>query len=739
MKNLTISVYGSHNAAIAMCYDGTYYVIEVERWLNSKNSGLVNYLPARNPQLVFDEITDWLLAKTDGRNVDAYLVGYADGIVPKFKYDKLVRYDHHTSHAATAFYQSDYNEMLIFTFDGGGDGAFFNVYLGNADGLTLLNAYTQDLGFAYMALAEVLADIKREQLSIGNLVYAGKLMGLCAYGTVVEDWVPFFDEFYAKFKYDGVSYIGGKQVMQEAMTTLMYQIGAHDYVFDVTRYSDKFAWDIAATSQKAFENMFFKIAQPYLDKYPDMPIGMSGGCALNVLLNTKLAHMRNGKVFVPPNTNDCGIAVGALLWYLKPYDAADLTYAGLPVMDGLLLSSYIDKQELDIVDNVTALELAGYISEGYIVGIIQGNSEHGSRALGNRSIICAPTGNMKDTLNQKVKNREWYRPFAPVVRLEDVNKYFDFNYESRHMTYAAMVRDEWRTLLPAVTHEDGTGRLQTVTAEQNVLLYDLITKFDKINGFGVVLNTSFNINGKPILSSLADAFSLLTTSKLDAVFYKNKLIFKHGDASVFKSIRDSNGYNIIPLSRDADVPIVCVIHNGKSTNKLITDLTVLQAENPNIVLIAMDEVCERVTSTLPFIKPFPLHAGKIYHNDRMQKYMTVEEMGNRLKLIWLREALHGTLSNIENFIVVDYHENVDTDNLLKVVDSIKEQFYANKVPLHTQNILGTSGFGIIAAKQRELIKLADIMEMALVAELAANTYPETEGSKFNDVLLTYRG
>ena len=155
---------------------------------------------------------------------------------------------------------------------------------------------------------------------------------------------------------------------------------------------------------------------------------------MNVLLNTRLAYERNGKVFVPPNTSDCGMSIGAILWYLKPQEQVDLTYSGLPVTDEYMFSNYVNQYSFAVQDNVSVKELAGYISEGHIVGVIQGNGEHGSRALGNRSIICSPAGNMKDIINFKVKKREWYRPFAPVVRLEDVSKYFDFEYESRHMT-----------------------------------------------------------------------------------------------------------------------------------------------------------------------------------------------------------------------------------------------------------------------------------------------------------------
>lgn len=724
MDNLIISVYGSHNAAVSMYYKGKYYVVEVERWANIKNSGLVYYNAIQNPQIVFDEISAWLLSHTEGEDVDAFLVGYADTITPKFNYKKLVRYDHHTAHAATAFYQSPYNEMLIFTFDGGGDGAFFNVYNATRqDGIKLIKAFKQDLGFPYMVLAQVLDDIKKEDLSIGNLVYAGKLMGLCAYGKVREEWIPAFDEFYDKFNYSGESYIGGSEVMKAAMEKLFSSIGVKDYKHNISRYKDQLAWDIAATSQQAFENQFYKHANEFLEAQPDMPVGLSGGCALNVLLNTKLAYQRKGKLYVPPNTNDCGISIGGILWYLKPQGQVDLTYSGLPILDKHLVTKYVDELGLTVCDSVTVPELAGYISEGYIIGIIQGNSEHGSRALGNRSIICAPSGNMKDTINQKVKKREWYRPFAPIVKFENVSKYFNFEYESRHMTYAAPVREEWRSKIPAVTHQDNTGRLQTVRREQNVLLYDLVTEFEKLTGYGVLLNTSFNINGKPILTTLADAFKLLKESSLDAVFYNNKIYFKGQENRPFLSIRKSNGKNISPLNKD-DKPTICLIHAGEYSEKIIKDIEKLKKHYNDIFFASTDETNVQVCYKLDWLKTFEFGAGKHYHTDRFLNFINKEQIPRYLKLIWAREIIANNKHRFINAAFIDYFENLNIDKVIKELKSLEDKWRNNPSSLHVN--LGKEGFGILLGDCVAIEKLVDISETMMISALYSNAKPLTD-------------
>jgi carbamoyltransferase len=533
---LVISVYGSHNAAVAMHYKGVYRVIEFERWMNIKNVGLLHYYPLQDPKTYLDQVINYLLSTTDKTEIDVYLTNYADvtggpnikTVAPTARFHKYIKFDHHEAHASAAFYQSPFDDALTFTCDSGGDTSYFNVYrTSRENGVELLDKFYQDLGFGYMILADHMEDIRREGLGMGSIVYAGKLMGLCSYGNVREEWLPAFHQFYEFFNYRGSSLLGGVKARQTGVPWLMDQLGVKDFGPDV-RFSGQFAYDLAATTQHVFEEQFYKFTQPWLDKYPDLPVCMSGGCGLNVILNSRLLNERNGKVFAPPDPNDCGIAAGGMLQYVNPSEPADLTYSGVPIMDAGDAAQLVQENNFTVIDEVTIPDLAKFIKKGKIVGLINGNSEHGPRSLGNRSIICDPVGNMKEVLNDKVKHREWYRPFAPVVRLEDVQKYFIFpeNTESRHMTFVSEIKDEWKESIPAVVHEDGTGRLQTVTREQNEFLYDLLTEFDAISDHGVLLNTSFNVNGKPILSRLSDAFDILANTELDAVYYQGRLIFR---------------------------------------------------------------------------------------------------------------------------------------------------------------------------------------------------------------------
>ena len=521
-----ISFYGSHNSAVVVENNGKILcVIEVERFLNVKNAGYAQYLVSHTRPFLLKEICNWIEKKygiseyencyylnTD--TIEGPKKVHYEKLIPAKNYEQLL---HHASHAACGFYQTDYQEALIVSYDGGGNDGFFNVYhASDRNTITEIARLGVDMGFPYMSFGDYLKDIKLEPaLNIGNLVYSGKIMGLCSYGVLREEWLEPLKDYY-KSKPDGINYLGLLDILSE-------KIGL---VFDRNnRLEGRDAWDLAKTSQIAFEEVTLELIKPYLEQYPNIPLIMVGGCGLNILFNTRLKQELDRSVFVPPNPNDCGIAAGLLLSKLKPTHAIDLTYSGIPILDidnlWSVLENHWNSQPLN--DD----KLIDFIVSGKIVGVVRGNSEHGPRALGNRSIICDPTKpDMKDILNAKVKHREWYRPFAPVVRLQDVSKYFEFEGESRWMGFCPKVREEWRETLISITHVDGTARVQTVTEEQNPWLYNLLTKMEEKTGVGVLLNTSFNVDSKPILSTLRDALEVYYKTELDGLVLQDYFIHK---------------------------------------------------------------------------------------------------------------------------------------------------------------------------------------------------------------------
>jgi carbamoyltransferase len=543
-----ISFYGSHNASYVVEENGKIIlVLELERFLNYKNSGLAQYMcPKTNSILFFAEyIPQYIMSKLGIKefencffiNTDVILeqTYHLEKFIPAKNYIHCL---HHEAHAAGCFYQSPYQEALVFSFDGGGNDGKFNIYKADRDNsVTLLKQVLNpiennshiyyDLGFPYMIFGHYLDDIKFEPLNIGNLVYPGKIMGLASYGNINEEWLPHFIEFY-KSNPNG-DHFGDWETGYYDYEPKLQKLGdAIGVYFSIDfRFFDLLAYNIAATSQRAFEICFLEEAEPYMKQYPDLPICITGGCGLNIILNTKLVEEYKRNVFIGPNPNDCGIAAGLMLNYLKPKESVDLTYSGLELFDLAMLSQYIQETpyKAEIIDNNVLVQ---DLLDGYIIGVARDRAEHGPRALGNRSIICNPSiSDMKDILNKKVKNREWYRPFAPVVRLEDVSEYFEWEGETRWMSFCPKVKPKWRKKLQAITHIDNTARVQTITREQNAFLYDLITDFKKRTGIGVLLNTSFNIDGKPILSTVKDAFFILQNTQMDSLIIENTYIDKH--------------------------------------------------------------------------------------------------------------------------------------------------------------------------------------------------------------------
>jgi carbamoyltransferase len=262
---------------------------------------------------------------------------------------------------------------------------------------------------------------------------------------------------------------------------------------------------------------------------------LAGGCALNVSANGKIIQNKiYQRIYIPPCPHDAGAAVGAAVLsassylrlplsdfifdspYLGPiYDESDIKKA--LEISGLKYFKVLDCEEL--VTNV-----ATYLSSGSIVSWYQGRSEFGPRALGNRSLLADPRSDeVRDLINEKVKQRELFRPFAPSCKLEVVNDYFDINQESPYMNIASNVLPSARNIIPAVTHVDGTARVHTVDKLINERYWRLIDAFEKITGVGVLLNTSFNIQ-EPIVETPEDAISCFKRSGIDYLVIDNFIV-----------------------------------------------------------------------------------------------------------------------------------------------------------------------------------------------------------------------
>ena len=248
---------------------------------------------------------------------------------------------------------------------------------------------------------------------------------------------------------------------------------------------------------------------------------------MNVVANEKLSKKHpNTNFFVPSSPGDSGLSYGMIAGYLKDSVVPEVMYAGCEILDEDSLPFILDQRAWLIAEPEL---IARELSLGKIIGVCRGGSETGPRALGNRTILADPRSHKaKDDINSKVKFREWYRPFAPVCKEDKANKYFESSSNAcyKYMSFSPNVREEYRKLLPSVTHIDGSSRLQTVNREQNDYIYDILDSFEQITGIPILINTSFNTRGKAILTRYLEAIKVLDSTELDGVVLDNYYICK---------------------------------------------------------------------------------------------------------------------------------------------------------------------------------------------------------------------
>ncbi len=292
--------------------------------------------------------------------------------------------------------------------------------------------------------------------------------------------------------------------------------------------------NIAASLQKRYEEVFFSILNNAYDETKCPNLALAGGCAMNSLANGKIfENTPFSEVYIQPAAGDAGGAIGAAFYVwnhvlgMSRFFVLEKPYIG-PKFSEYEIEQIIDNYKAELSKENCIIEkvddgdklcqiAAKSIADGKVIGWFQGRMEWGPRALGNRSIVCDPRrSDMKNILNSKIKRREAFRPFAPSIHLESTGEYFELDYPDPFMLKVYKVKPEKREIIPAVTHVDGTGRLQTVRREDNPIYWQLIEEFKKITGIPVLLNTSFNEN-EPIVCQPEEALDCFLRSKMDVL------------------------------------------------------------------------------------------------------------------------------------------------------------------------------------------------------------------------------
>jgi carbamoyltransferase len=464
--------------------------------------------------------------------------------------------EHHYSHAASAFFPSPFEDAVVLTLDGVGEWATTTVSIGKGNNLEIIKEihFPHSLGLLYSAFTYY----------SGFKVNSGeyKLMGLAPYGKptykdlILKNLIDVKNDGSFKLNMSYFNYATGLTMTNTKFANLFGQKERKPE----TEMLTQFHMDIASSIQAVTEEIALKLTRNLADEYKIKNLCMAGGVALNCVANGKILKDKVfDNIWIQPAAGDAGGSLGAALAYWHKELKKPRIYNSKDNMMGSYLGPrYQNKQienELNKLKGVykklsnekLTEEVASLLSKQKTVGWFQGRMEFGPRALGGRSILADPRSEtMQKNLNLKVKFRESFRPFAPSVLREDVKNWFDLKFDSPYMLFVAELNKSLqismndsqknlfgidklnikRSSIPAVTHVDYTARIQTVHRETNPRYYDLINEFKKITSCPVLVNTSFNIRGEPIVNTIEDAFRCFMGTDLDILVCENFILYK---------------------------------------------------------------------------------------------------------------------------------------------------------------------------------------------------------------------
>lgn len=435
-------------------------------------------------------------------------------------------FDHHLCHAVNACYSAPVNSGLCLVIDGEGEVGSSSLYrLKDRELKRIWRSWGPgSLGTYYSWLTGLCGFDWR-------LGEEWKVMGLAAFGKPNSEITELLKKT--------ITIKSGKPHPPEGITLPEIMQASRQFMRQPGEDIMKVA-DLAASGQAAYIWWLDQMLT-HCQKYEEENLILTGGCALNSSYNGTIKHRFGYKnVFVPSAPADDGNAAGsALLSWMKDTNTPkipgpDLTpYLGTDVKGPRMaaklasITKYGGFSAVQELGSQSAALIAQKLAEGKIIGVMRGRAEFGPRALGNRSILADPRSpGIKDVINERVKGREAYRPFAPVVPEARVSEFFEHHQPSPYMSFTLPWKQNVIDRVPGVVHKDGTGRLQTVNAATNPWMHELLLAFEKLSQIPVVLNTSFNVMGKPIVHSIEDAMAVLVTTGLDAVLIDSVLIEK---------------------------------------------------------------------------------------------------------------------------------------------------------------------------------------------------------------------
>jgi carbamoyltransferase len=453
-------------------------------------------------------------------------------------YDRDIAYvDHHVSHAAASFFPSPFREAAILTFDGVGEWSTATFGVGRDREVRLEREirYPHSLGLLYSAFTAHLG------FEVNEGEY--KVMGMAPYG--VPSYVDQLREI-IDIRSDGSFKLNMKYFAYHY--AMRATSPAFERLFGPARRPDgpleQRHLDIAASIQRITEEAMLAAARHVHSVTGLRSLVLGGGVALNCVANGRiLRETPFADMYIQPAAGDAGGAIGIAAYVYHSLLGGART---APMRHAYLGPSFTDDEiaatlkrhdiQFRVLDTEALLdETSQRIADDQVVGWFQGSMEFGPRALGARSILAnAANPQMKDLLNEKIKHREQFRPFAPAVLAESCQTYFELGIESPFMLLVAPVVDHMRGRIPAVTHVDGSARIQTVTRNDNGIYYDLIARFDQMTGLPVIINTSFNVRGEPIVCTPEQAFNCFSHTDMDYLVLGHNVVERDAKRKLFE-------------------------------------------------------------------------------------------------------------------------------------------------------------------------------------------------------------
>jgi carbamoyltransferase len=447
-------------------------------------------------------------------------------LLPKYG-NKVFYSNHHDSHLYYSFYSSNFDNGICLSIDGVGEYETMSMALADKNGISKISMaeYPHSIGLFYSAMTSFLGFRPNE----GEY----KVMGLAPYGN---------PDVYIEKVRELIKYKNSKLTCNMDVFTwntsdkLMFNEKLIELLGIEPRVPEgglePHYKDLAASVQKRYEEILFEVLKSICIINDNRNLCLGGGCAYNGVANGKIvrnSHFNN--LWIPPAPSDAGSSIGACINYLINNDKLNgrinkNPFIGPHFYDNQIVASIKGNRYFKLNSRETIVRnIAKKLNEGKIVGWYQGPCEFGSRALGHRSILANPTiVGMKDKINKTVKKREEFRPFAPMVIKDKQHVYFNVTDDVPYMNQVVTVKDEYLDKLPAVTHVDGTARIQTIY--KHTIMYDLLIEFEKLSGYPILLNTSFNIKDKTMVLTPKDAIDTFHNTDIDLLIIDNYLIYK---------------------------------------------------------------------------------------------------------------------------------------------------------------------------------------------------------------------